>query len=255
MKEDETLSWRALFVARRLAREKAAVHKINAVYWGHHYSGGTPMLECFFTKEDRSAWVDKALGNRTGISASVARWHEQGQIDAALYRLTSRVQGRASLLPTPEETTTADQKTARQKDTNPKDAVGVRKVPVSVIPAPVIGEVGLAILEGARKYGRHNWRAAGVRASVYYDAVVARHLAAWWEGQDIDAGSGLSHVTKAIAGLVILRDSMMQGNWVDDRPIPAKNQNWVDDLNKLAGDIVDRYPSPKPAFTADWGKP
>lgn len=131
------------------------------------------------------------------------------------------------------------------KDTNPKDAVGVRKVPFSVVPAPVLGELALALLEGARKYGRHNYRVAGVRASVYYDAAL-RHLMAWWEGQDLDPDSGLSHVTKAIASLTVLRDSMLQGNWTDDRP-PASSLEWLAQLNGRAGEIVDRYPDAKPA--------
>ena len=135
------------------------------------------------------------------------------------------------------------------KDTNPKDAVGTGKVPVSTVPAPVIAEVGLAMLEGARKYGRHNYRIAGVRASVYYDAVMARHMPAWWEGQDIDPGSGISHITKAIASLVVLRDAMMNDMWEDDRPPPVANQNWVEDMNKLATEINAKYPDPKAAYT------
>lgn len=135
------------------------------------------------------------------------------------------------------------------KDTNPKDAVGTAKVPCSTVPVRVVGEVGLAMLEGALKYGRHNYRVAGVRASVYYDAVVMRHLGPWWEGQDIDPASGLSHVTKAIAGLMVLRDSMLQGNWVDDRPPAASDQNWVDELNAKAKALIEKYPNPPPAFT------
>jgi len=134
------------------------------------------------------------------------------------------------------------------KQTNPKDAVGTRKVSVSVLPQQVIGEVGLALLEGARKYGRHNYRAAGVRGSVYFDAAW-RHLAAWWEGQDLDPDSGLSHVTKAIAGLMALRDSMIAENWVDDRPPATQKPYWVDGLNKMASDIVDRIPEAKEPFT------
>lgn len=132
------------------------------------------------------------------------------------------------------------------KDTNPKDAVGVRKVCFSVIPWAVIAELGLALLEGARKYGRHNWRVAGVRASVYVDAC-SRHISDWWEGVDIDKDSGLSHITKAIATLTVLRDSMIQGNWVDDRP-PVTPPGWLEDLNKKASAIIDKYPDPKPAF-------
>ena len=130
---------------------------------------------------------------------------------------------------------------SNSKDTNPKDAVGIKKVPFSVLPASVLAEVGLALLEGARKYGRHNYRIAGVRASVYYDACF-RHMTAFWEGEDIDADSGLSHVTKAIAGLMVLRDSMMKGNWSDDRP-PRIKSGWVQEMNKKASAIIDKYPN------------
>lgn len=104
------------------------------------------------------------------------------------------------------------------KDTNPKDAVGIRKLAFSVLPWRVLAGVALAMMEGAAKYGRHNYRASGVRASVYFDAVVARHLSEWWEGDNIDAASGLHHIDKAIAGLMVMRDSMLYGNFIDDRP-------------------------------------
>jgi hypothetical protein len=129
----------------------------------------------------------------------------------------------------------------KTKQTNPKDAVGVKKVPFSTVPAPVIAEVGLALLEGARKYGRHNYRSCGVRASVYYDAIF-RHITSWFEGEDIDEDSGLSHVTKAIACLVVLRDSMLLENWVDDRP-PKVKQGWVKEMNKKAAEIIEKYPN------------
>jgi hypothetical protein len=135
------------------------------------------------------------------------------------------------------------------KDTNPKDALGIAKVPCSTVPFQVVGEVGLALMEGALKYGRFNWRVSGVRASVYFDAVVMRHLGAWWEGQDTDLDSGLSHVTKAIAGLMVLRDSMLQGNWVDDRPPRVADQEWVKALNEKAAALLKKYPNPMPACT------
>lgn len=135
------------------------------------------------------------------------------------------------------------------KATNPKDAVGVTKTPFSTLSMRVMAEVGVAMLEGALKYGRHNYRVAGVRASVYYDAAF-RHLGAWYEGQDIDPESGLSHITKAIAGLMVLRDSMLQGNWVDDRPPKTSNLLWVDELNEMVKKLLVKYPAPKAAFTA-----
>ena len=133
------------------------------------------------------------------------------------------------------------------KDANPKDAVGVKKVPISTVPCGPILLAGLAMLEGARKYGGHNYRAAGVRASVYYDAVVARHIMSWWEGQDIDPDSGLNHIDKAIAGLLVLRDSMLLGNWIDDRPL--RNSLDLVDLNAKAAAIIEKYPDAKEPYT------
>ena len=137
--------------------------------------------------------------------------------------------------------------TEKQKPSNPKDSVGIKKAPLSTVSAPVLMEVGVAMLEGARKYGRHNYRDVGVKASVYYDATL-RHLVEWWEGQDIDELSGMSHITKAIASLTVLRDSMIRGNWQDDRP-PKVQDGWLEELNKKAGEIIDKFPNAIPAVT------
>ncbi len=135
-----------------------------------------------------------------------------------------------------------------EKETNPKDAVGVRKVPMSCVSAPVVMEMALGMMEGARKYGRHNYRVAGVRASVYYDAAM-RHLMDWWEGVDIDPSSGISHVTKAMSALHVLRDAMMNDMWTDDRPPKFKHSEWVDEMNSKAGEIIEKYPDSLPPFT------
>jgi hypothetical protein len=129
------------------------------------------------------------------------------------------------------------------KDTNPKDAIGIRKAPLSALPIRVLWRVGLAMLEGAVKYGRHNYRAAGVRASVYFDAGM-RHFLQWWEGEDIDRDSGVNHIDKLIADLMVLRDSMLQGNWVDDRPPSGAVK--MDELNSLAGRIIDMHADKNP---------
>ena len=134
-----------------------------------------------------------------------------------------------------------------KKDTNPKDGIGIKKVPFTLIPDNVIAEVGLAFLEGARKYGSYNWRVAGVRASVYIDAL-RRHLGAWINGEDVDPDSGLSHLVKAMACLIILRDSMLQENWVDDRP-PKIESGWVQELNKKAAEIIEKYPNAVEPYT------
>jgi len=134
------------------------------------------------------------------------------------------------------------------KQKNPKDGIGSSKVGLSVIPAQVLLESAVALYEGDRKYGRSNYRVAGVRASVYYDAAM-RHLMAFWEGQDIDPDSGLSHVTKAIAGLMVLRDAMLNDMWTDDRPPKVKDIEFVNKLNDKTKDLIKKYPNPVPPYT------
>jgi hypothetical protein len=64
-----------------------------------------------------------------------------------------------------------------------------------------------------------------------------RHLTSWWEGENVDPDSGLSHVTKAIATLTVLRDAMLTGKYSDDRP-PALPAGWLVGLNEKAGEII-----------------
>lgn len=134
-----------------------------------------------------------------------------------------------------------------KKLSNPKDSVGVKKVPFSTVPAEVIAEIGLGMLEGASKYGRHNYRVVGVRASVYYDAAM-RHLTEWWEGTDMDVDSGLNHITKALTSLVVLRDAMINEKLNDDRP-PRLRTGWIAELNTEAARIIETYPNPVAPYT------
>lgn len=127
-----------------------------------------------------------------------------------------------------------------KKETNPKDKVGVKKVSLGRVSSFVMMEMSLGMLEGDRKYGGHNYRVAGVLASVYYDATM-RHLMAWWEGEDIDSVSGLSHITKALSSLAVLRDAMHNNLVNDDRP-PKLEDGWIDELNKKAALIIEKYP-------------
>ena len=134
------------------------------------------------------------------------------------------------------------------KPSNPKDRLGILKTPRSTVPAPVIAEVGVGMLEGAVKYGRHNYRAIGVRASVYYNAT-CRHLDAWWEGEDYDPKSfvGMHHISKAIASLCVLRDAMIQDKFTDDRP-PKTKDGWMTSLNEKVKAFLTKYPDPVPPY-------
>lgn len=126
------------------------------------------------------------------------------------------------------------------EESNPKDLVGSKKVSLSRVSSVVLMEMSLGMLEGDRKYGGHNYRVAGVMASVYYDATM-RHLMAWWEGEETDSASGLSHISKALSSLAVLRDAIHNNKMNDDRP-PKLEDGWIDELNKKAALIIEKYP-------------
>jgi len=141
------------------------------------------------------------------------------------------------------------------KPTNPKDAVGIKKYPMHVLPQQVLAEIGLALMEGARKYGAYNWRVAGVRNSVYFDAAM-RHMQSWWEGQDIDPDSGVHHLVKALACLLVIRDAQLQGMFTDDRPPSSiRKDTWVSELNAQAAQLIERYPECKAPNTIESVEP
>jgi dATP/dGTP diphosphohydrolase len=174
-------------------------------------------------------------GDKSAVQCANCAYMNDGGVDEALILLNLEADRIAKV-------------DANRKESNPKDAFGVRKVGLSCVSTPVLWELAAAMAEGAAKYGRHNYRAVGVRASVYYDAAMTRHLGAWWEGQDDDPDSGINHITKAIASLVVLRDSMIRGNWVDDRP-PKSDPDILDEMNSRIEALAIKYQNPKPPFT------
>jgi hypothetical protein len=108
---------------------------------------------------------------------------------------------------------------------NPKDVVGRTKPGVSTFPMTALFEGAAATDHGAGKYGPYNWRDDPIEAKEYLNAAM-RHVAAWWEGQDLDPESGLPHLAHAIAGLAILRDAQIQGTCIDNRP-KASRPGWL----------------------------
>jgi hypothetical protein len=113
------------------------------------------------------------------------------------------------------------------KDTNPKEAVGSQKLDMGLVPDTLEVCAAEGFLEGALKYGRFNWRIAGVRASTYY-AALKRHQKKWWNGQDRDPVTRVHHLNSAIACLTILRDAELYGKLNDDRP-PCPNPDVIAD--------------------------
>ncbi len=107
------------------------------------------------------------------------------------------------------------------KDTNPKDRAASARVDLTLFPASARIYGALGLTEGDLKYGGYNWRAAGIRVSVYV-AAISRHLEKFLNGETCDAVTHVPHLANAIAGLAVLIDGIEQGNVTDDRP-PVQN--------------------------------
>lgn len=109
-------------------------------------------------------------------------------------------------------------KSETTKSSNPKDICGSSKIPIHMWPntATIMGCI--AFLNGALKYGRANFRAVGVRASIYYDAA-KRHLDAWFEGREFDPDDGVPDLGAALACIAIIVDARAAGKLNDDRNI------------------------------------
>ena len=109
-------------------------------------------------------------------------------------------------------------------DSNPKTLFGIAKPSTAAVPPVFVFAVGEAMADGARKYGRFNWREHAITVSVYTDAL-DRHMAAWRDGQDVAPDSGIDHLAHAAACLAILMDARAHGTLNDDRgiagPAPA----------------------------------
>lgn len=131
------------------------------------------------------------------------------------------------------------------KLTNPKDLIGSDKMPLHLWPETATLFGAMALLEGALKYGRGNWRVAGVRASIYYDAC-RRHIDRWFEGEDNDPDSGLPHLAHALACLAILVDAKAAGKLNDDRMVAGGFGSTLAELTphvaRLKAKYADRDP-------------
>ena len=84
----------------------------------------------------------------------------------------------------------------------------------SDIPQKALMSTAKAFNYGANKYGKFNY-SGSIEASRLYDAC-QRHLYAWITGEDIDE-SGNSHLSHAIASLMMLEEGFINKTIVDNR--------------------------------------
>lgn len=135
---------------------------------------------------------------------------------------------------------------ASSKPSNPKDIIGSDKLPFHLWPETATALGSLACLEGMLKYGRNNWRAVGVRSSVYIDAL-RRHINAWFdEGEEEDPDSGLDHLAHALACLAIIVDARTAGKLRDDRMIKGGYRKLINELTPHVKRLKEKYADRQP---------
>jgi hypothetical protein len=138
------------------------------------------------------------------------------------------------------------------KLTNPKDVIGSSKLPLELVPDILMVEASTAFFEGAKKYGRYNWRVSGVRSSIY-SAALLRHVFKWWNGEDADPTTRVKHLANAAACIGILLDAELSGDLTDDRP-PAQPQlaERIDELKDVIAHLKELFKDHDPKqYTID----
>lgn len=88
---------------------------------------------------------------------------------------------------------------------------------LELMPYDALWAVGKVYTFGARKYDDRNWE-KGIKYSRIYGAMM-RHCWAWWNREDNDPETGLSHMIHAAWNAITLVAYIIRGmdDW-DDRP-------------------------------------
>lgn len=137
------------------------------------------------------------------------------------------------------------------KPSNPKDSIATNKVPLGLFPPVAIAYGAIGMLEGKLKYGEANFRAVGVRASIYIDAAI-RHLESWRDGENLTQDSGCDHLGNALACIAIILDARSIGKLVDDRQIPGNLPQTLKDLEEKVAHLRKLYEDRNPThYTLD----
>lgn len=203
--------------------------------------GGVGVIEDWYATPENVVFVGRVyyahLGKKplTGLE-----WKPDGQcLTSPRYDLVEEIK-----TPEPSEPPTTPSSLG-EKPTNPKDAIATNKLPLHLWPETASAYGAMGFLDGALKYGRTNWRHAGVRASIYYDAA-RRHLNAWFEGEDTDPQSGVPHLGHALACIAILVDAKEAGKLNDDRAYPGGYAGLPQRFESLVASLRERHADKNP---------
>lgn len=122
---------------------------------------------------------------------------------------------------------------------NPKDLIGVKKVPLSLVPPVAEAHCALGLLDGKYKYGLYNWREYQVQAMIYLDAI-KRHHGAIVDGEWVAPDSHVTHLGHIMACCAILLDAHANGVLVDDRPPKGSASRVYEELQETVEFLTEK---------------
>lgn len=129
------------------------------------------------------------------------------------------------------------------KPTNPKDQAATDRLDLSLFPDTAVAYGALAFTEGHLKYGGYNWRDAGVLSSIYI-AALRRHIAKWWNGEDVDPVTGVPHLASALACIAVLIDAVECDALNDDRPPKVRAAGaFFNQMQQVVARLQELYPN------------
>lgn len=106
------------------------------------------------------------------------------------------------------------------------------KLRLDLVPVEAVEGMARVLGMGAAKYGDRNWE-HGIKFSRVYAAML-RHLFAWWNGEDLDPESGLSHLDHVLCNAAFLRTYVQREQVAyDDRPTLAEPEDYFMNTWKL----------------------
>lgn len=126
------------------------------------------------------------------------------------------------------------------KPTNPKDAAATDRVPLGLLSPIAKAHWALAQHCGRAKYGAWNWREAGVRASIYIDAI-GRHTDGYLSGETYDPADGTHHLGNIMACCAILLEAEAAGKLNDDRPPTLDMRPTYAEVQRRLADLTTKY--------------
>lgn len=130
-------------------------------------------------------------------------------------------------------------------DTNPKRQFGLASIPLHLW-SPLASAYGsLGLYNGSLKYGRNNFKATPVEASIYIAAAM-RHLSAWAEGEEYDPADGVPNLGGVLANIAILLEARAAGTLVDDRQMGTGYLKEREHLKEIMKNVTEIHKDKNP---------